>query len=90
MHTGKPAGVAVFHSITWFSDSAHPHYISDALPRHHGITVALDKLDIIARPVSPSNENKRIYLFILFILFILPFSPRLGCFSMFFCVCYGM
>ena len=36
---------------------------------------------IIARPVHPSNENKRVYSFI---LFILPFWPRLGCFLMFF------
>ena len=36
---------------------------------------------IIARPVCPSNENKCVYSFI---LFILPFWPRLGCFSMFF------
>ena len=36
---------------------------------------------IIARPVCPSNENKRVYSFI---LFILPFWLRLGCFSMFF------
>ena len=27
--------------ITWFSDSADPHYVSDPLPRHHGIIIAL-------------------------------------------------
>ena len=37
---------------------------------------------IIARPACPSNENTRVYSFI---LFILPFWPSLGWFFNFFC-----
>ena len=33
MHTWKPAGGAVSHCRTWFSDSANPHYVSDPLPQ---------------------------------------------------------
>ena len=42
---------------------------------------------IIARPACPSNENKRVYSFI---LFILPFCPRLGRFPMFFFVFFWL